>query len=155
MSARREKLMAKIFANCIINLETGCWIWNGRNSGNGRGGGYGRMEVDGHTCAVHRVVYTLWHGYIAAKRQVDHKCHTRLCCNPDHLEDVTHLKNQRRKRKQNKNGTNTGQVGQALPPPGSVCEHLEQGPVHQVWGGDSATGQDGGLSGLQRLPARV
>jgi len=85
------------------NPDTGettpCWIWQGANSGDGRGGGYGRVAIDGHSSAVHRVTYTMVYGYLPAKRQVDHLCCNRLCCNPEHLEDLTHKQNQRRRRK--------------------------------------------------------
>jgi hypothetical protein len=29
--------------------------------------------------------------------QVDHLCNNRLCCNPEHLELVTHQENQKRR----------------------------------------------------------
>ena len=74
-----------------------CHIWQGPTSGTGRGGGYGRMSLNGITVAVHIVMFTCFFGYIPPKKQVDHKCNIRLCCNPDHLEMVTHLKNQKRR----------------------------------------------------------
>ena len=80
-----------------IKVVNGCWLWQGSHSGYGRGGGYGRMSVNGCTMAVHRVSYMLEHGPIPTKRQVDHLCKNRLCCNPDHLELVTHKENQRRR----------------------------------------------------------
>lgn len=36
-------------------------------------------------------------GYIPGNKQVDHLCNQRLCCNPQHLELVTHQTNQRRR----------------------------------------------------------
>jgi hypothetical protein len=74
-----------------------CHIWTGPDSGTGRGGGYGRMSLDGQTVAVHIVVFTIYFGYIPSKKQIDHRCNNRLCCNPAHLEMVTHLTNQRRR----------------------------------------------------------
>ena len=74
-----------------------CHIWTGPDSGNGKGGGYGRMSLDGQTVAVHLVVYTHYYGYIPSKKQVDHLCNQRACCNPEHLELVTHLQNQGRR----------------------------------------------------------
>lgn len=94
---RRTSIITRIFASVRIGDPKECWPWLGRTSGNGRGGGYPRMELDGHTVAVHRVLYTHFHGYIPAKKQVDHTCENRACLNPDHLELVTHLQNQRRK----------------------------------------------------------
>lgn len=55
------------------------------------------MCLDGQTVAVHRVIFTHFFGFIPGKKQIDHKCRNRLCCNPDHLELVTHKENQRRR----------------------------------------------------------
>lgn len=76
---------------------TPCWCWQGSCSGNGRGGGYPRMNLNGQTVAVHRVVYTHFNGFIPGKKQIDHKCRNRMCVNPDHLEMVTHKQNQKRR----------------------------------------------------------
>lgn len=78
-------------------IEGPCHIWQRADSGNGRGGGYPRMKLDGQTVAVHRVAYTQRNGYVPGKKQIDHKCRQRLCVNPDHLEMVTHKKNQKRR----------------------------------------------------------
>lgn len=100
---RREHILNRIEARCDI-VNTGfvldgkpspCHLWTGGDSGTGRGGGYGRMSLDGQTVAVHLVAYTHYYGYIPGKKQVDHQCNVRLCCNPAHLQLVTHLKNQR------------------------------------------------------------
>ncbi|MFV0357781.1 MAG: HNH endonuclease signature motif containing protein [Bacteroides thetaiotaomicron] len=74
-----------------------CHIWQGPDSGEGKGGGYGRMSLNGQTVAVHLVVYTHWFGYIPGKKQIDHLCNNRKCCNPYHLEMVTHKTNQKRR----------------------------------------------------------
>ena len=55
---RRERILARIVAQIEIDPDTGCWIWQGTTSGNGRGGGYPRMTYDGQTVAVHRVIAT-------------------------------------------------------------------------------------------------
>lgn len=94
---RRETIIGRIMDRVHIDHETGCWLWQGGDSGEGRGGGYGRMSLDGQTVAVHLVSFTHFKGYIPSKKQVDHTCNNRICCNPDHLELVTHLKNQRRR----------------------------------------------------------
>jgi hypothetical protein len=95
---RRTLIMDRIMARVRRSKETGCWEWQGPTSGDGRGGGYGRMHLDGQTVAVHIVVFCHYHGYIPGKRQVDHTCENRRCCNPAHLDLVTHLENQKRKK---------------------------------------------------------
>ena len=102
---RRTGIMERILAKVTIT-DTGfilddkpspCFEWNGSDSGTGRGGGYGRMSLNGQTVAVHLVVYSHFYGYIPGKKQIDHLCNNRLCCNPAHLEMVSHLLNQKRR----------------------------------------------------------
>lgn len=107
---RRITIYERIAARCDIvdygfildGKPSPCHIWTGPTSGTGRGGGYGRMSLNGQTVAVHLVAYTHFFGYIPSKMQVDHLCNNRLCCNPGHLELVTHITNQRRRAKRAK-----------------------------------------------------
>ena len=102
---RRETIIQRILNRCdIIDLghvindkPSPCHIWTGPTSGAGRGGGYGRMKLDGQTVATHLVAFVHFFGYLPSKKQVDHLCNNRLCCNPQHLELVTHLENQKRR----------------------------------------------------------
>lgn len=102
---RREQILIRLGARTDIqelgfvlhDKPSPCFIWTGPTSGSGRGGGYGRMSLDGQTVAVHLVSYTNFFGYIPGKKQVDHLCRNRLCWNPAHLELVTHLENQKKK----------------------------------------------------------
>lgn len=102
MTDRRTALFDKVMSRVTV-LPCGCWRWDGPDSGTGRGGGYGRMCVDGATMAVHIVMWVLRFGPVPPKKQLDHTCADtpgnagRRCCNPDHLELVTHLRNQRRR----------------------------------------------------------
>lgn len=106
---RIEKRLSIEDRGYVINKKPSpCHIWTGPDSGNGRGGGYGRMSLDGQTVAVHLVVYTHYYGYIPSKKQVDHLCNQTMCCNPSHLELVSHKENQRRRAvraKEAKHGT--------------------------------------------------
>lgn len=96
-----QQLLTRLINNIKhvdAGYETACWEWQGSNSGTkGRGYGYGRVSVHGHTSATHRVMWVMFNGYLPPKKQIDHLCNNRICCNPDHLEMVTHLQNQRRK----------------------------------------------------------
>ena len=90
---RRIAILNAIFSRC--RQEGTCLIWQGPTSGEGRGGGYGRFSFEGVTSAVHRAVYATVHGPIPPKKQIDHECNNRLCCNPLHLKHMTHKKNQK------------------------------------------------------------
>jgi hypothetical protein len=103
---RRERIRMRVMA-CVEVRDMGhvddagnaspCHVWTGPDSGNGRGGGYPRMPLDGQTMAVHKVVWTNENGIIPGKKQLDHKCRTRRCVREDHLEMVTHKQNQKRR----------------------------------------------------------
>ena len=100
----KQKTLDRIVSNVkFVFTDYGiCWEWQGSTSGDSdstRGHGYGRISIHGHTAAVHRVMWSLVHGYLPAKKQVDHKCENRICCNPKHLQMVTHKQNQRLKGK--------------------------------------------------------
>ena len=100
MSDRRTMIREKIMARVEVvdmGFETPCHIWTGPTSGDGRGGGYPRMNLDGQTVAVHKVNWTNENGFIPGKKQLDHKCRIRLCIREDHLELVTHRQNCRRR----------------------------------------------------------
>jgi hypothetical protein len=92
-----ERVLVEDLGFTVDGMPSPCHIWQGPTSGEGKGGGYGRMSLNGQTVATHLVVYTHYFGYIPGKKQIDHLCNQRLCCNPAHLELVTHLKNQKRR----------------------------------------------------------
>lgn len=102
---RKSEINNKIILNIretylgfeIDDMPSPCHIWQGSHSGIGRGGGYPRMSLDGQTVAVHIVAYVNTYGYVPGKKQIDHKCNNRMCCNPVHLEMVTHKQNQKRR----------------------------------------------------------
>lgn len=85
-------------------LSTPCWFWTGPTSGNGRGGGYARMNLDGATVAVHKAAWINEHGMVPPRKQLDHRCHHRRCVREDHLDLVTHKQNQKRRDKRRSKG---------------------------------------------------
>lgn len=69
---------------------SGCWIWTA--SGNH---GYGYFWFEGKSHRAHRLSYAAVHGSMPTG-PLDHTCGNRLCVNPDHLEQVTTMENNRR-----------------------------------------------------------
>lgn len=71
----------------------GCWIWTGWITANG----YGQFSVrHGVKEYAHRWAYLHWRGVIPDGLVIDHLCRVRACCNPAHLDVVTHAENLRR-----------------------------------------------------------
>lgn len=66
-----------------------CWPWTGSTNGFG----YGRLSLGGRYVYAHRVAYECEVGEIPEGLVLDHLCRNRLCCNPAHLEAVTHRVN--------------------------------------------------------------
>lgn len=77
------------FHRLIFVDANGCWIWQGRKSSTG----HGRFAYDGRELAAHRFSYQLHIGNVGRKRELDHLCRNRACCNPSHLEPVSDREN--------------------------------------------------------------
>lgn len=71
---------------------TPCWLWAWGTTA----AGYGRLSIRGVEWYTHRWAYERWVGPIRDGREIDHRCRRRACCNPAHLEAVTHDENVRR-----------------------------------------------------------
>lgn len=72
---------------------TYCWIWQKYCNPDGYGvvGGPNKS-----TFRTHRLTYCIFKGPLTEGLEIDHLCRNRACCNPDHLEEVTHQENSRR-----------------------------------------------------------
>ena len=75
--------------------EDQCWPWLA-----GTHKGYGTFRETGsprgYKAQAQRVAYRLAGGTIPSGYDIDHLCHNRRCCNPKHLEAVSHSDNMRR-----------------------------------------------------------
>lgn len=88
------RLPERFWAKVSPEPNSGCWLW----AGSGNQIGYGRMRFEGRTQVVHRIAYKALVGPLPEHPEVDldHLCRVRCCCNPDHVEPVTHAENIRR-----------------------------------------------------------
>ncbi len=71
---------------------TPCWVWKLSVTRDG----YGQVGHDGRVTLVHIVMWTDRNGPVPNGTELDHLCRVPACCNPDHLEAVTHAENNRR-----------------------------------------------------------
>src|ERR1035441_8724960 len=69
-----------------------CWPWTGCTSPSG----YGTIGVRYKVRRAHVVAYEQLVGPVPDGLELDHLCRVRACCNPAHMEPVTHAENMRR-----------------------------------------------------------
>lgn len=67
---------------------SGCWLWIGSRDPNGYG-----MASRGKLQRAHQQTFTAAYGAVPAGLEIDHRCRNRTCCNPLHLEAVSHREN--------------------------------------------------------------
>lgn len=83
------RLPARFWEKCTPEPNTGCWLWIASNDGR-----YGRYALAGRgPRRAHIVAYSALVGAVPTGLELDHRCNTQLCCNPAHLEPVTHAVN--------------------------------------------------------------
>lgn len=75
----------------VTEGANGCLLWTG--AVNSRG--YGCVMRCAHGYLAHRIAYADAVGPIPAGYQIHHRCRTRLCVNPLHLEAISPREHQR------------------------------------------------------------
>lgn len=75
-----------------VVTSSGCWEFQGCKTWQG----YGHIRDGGKMRLTHVVMYEEKYGPKPEGSSLDHLCRNRPCCNPDHLEPVTHAENVRR-----------------------------------------------------------
>jgi len=87
------RLMARLERRIMHEPNTGCHIWVGATNKKGYGLAY--VKIDGKWCnrSVHKTVYEFERGPVPKGLEIDHLCRNTRCCNPAHLEAVSHREN--------------------------------------------------------------
>ncbi len=79
-----------LWARIRIDLNTGCWLFEGPKDGNG----YGCIMWEGKRQSVHRIMFRLANGgELPDSLDVLHHCDNPPCCNPTHLFSGTSREN--------------------------------------------------------------
>lgn len=97
-SPYRKTAEDSILEHCLPEPNSGCWLWTGRLNKWGYGISDWRRHHVQHVQLAHMLSYLAFRGEVPSWMELDHKCRTRSCVNPDHLEPVTHEENMRRAR---------------------------------------------------------
>lgn len=83
------RLSDRFWSKCVPEPNSGCWLWFASVDA----GGYGQIRIDRRMHTAHILAYRTLVGDYASDLEIDHRCRTRCCVNPAHLEPVTHAVN--------------------------------------------------------------
>lgn len=86
------RLPDRFWRKVIPEPNSGCWLWLGAANS----AGYGQTWDGKRVVYAHRHAYSTLIAKIPDGFDLDHLCRTPLCCNPAHLEAVSHYENCKR-----------------------------------------------------------
>lgn len=106
----RKTLQERLWSR--VDKTGECWNWTGYLHPRGYGR-IGATSPDGRATVeqAHRVAYADAVGPIPVGMSVDHRCHNRSCCNPDHLRLVTTKQNAEHRLGAQRNNKSSGVRG--------------------------------------------
>ena len=79
----------------LVEKTEDCWLWRGKMDNHGYGYFYTPYF---NVRKVHRLVLELTGKELYDGKQIHHKCETRNCVNPEHLEQLTPKEHRKRHR---------------------------------------------------------
>ena len=83
-----DRLPTRFWDKIVPEPMSGCWLWKACIDRDG----YGEVRATIGGCRfakAHRLSFAVLVGPVPFGMVLDHKCRTRSCVNPDHLEAVT------------------------------------------------------------------
>lgn len=80
---------SRFWEKVIPEPNSGCFLWLGALNDDG----YPIFKLGGIQVYAHRLMFLAFHGPIAPELEIDHRCRTRSCVLPFHLEAVAHAIN--------------------------------------------------------------
>lgn len=79
----------RLIQSRVLVDRNGCWLWQGFIEKSG----YGNTRCNSVTWYTHRLVASMTNQKYSETLPVHHACSVRACCNPKHLNVVTHQEN--------------------------------------------------------------
>lgn len=110
-----EKEQLYIIDRVDIDPDTNCWLWKQRcTHGYGVVGPGHRLAKKYNNTKLSRLSYNIFVGPIPEGQVVRHKCRSRQCCNPAHLELGTQYENVQDKKRDGTTVKGVDQVSSKL-----------------------------------------